>query len=112
MEMKTEKIQDIMIVQILSDVLEAHNAKAFKKEIHEVIKDAQKVIFDLNQVSFIDSSGCGVILSCIKHLKTAGGDLKLFGVAKEVMTLFELIRMHRIIDIYLSKEDAIQSFMK
>jgi len=110
MEMKIEKIKDITIVEIISDVLEAHNAKEFKKDILEAIKGSQKVIFNMKNVNFIDSSGCGVILSCIKNLKTAGGDLRLFGVSKEVMTIFELIRMHRIIDVFRTKDEAVQGF--
>jgi len=43
-------------------------------------------------------------------LITKGGDLKLCSMSKQVQALFELVRMHRIFDIYNSKEDAVRAF--
>ena len=64
----------------------------------------------MNQVNFLDSSGCGTILSCLRQLKTAGGDLKMFGLQQPVRTLFELIRLHRIIDIFNTRDEAINAY--
>ena len=69
-----------------------------------------KVVLDMSEVEFIDSSGLGVILSCYRHLNSANGDLKLCCLNEQVQTLFELVRMHRIFDIYKTQEEAIKSY--
>jgi anti-sigma B factor antagonist len=87
-----------------------------------ILEKSSKVVFDMSSVNFLDSSGCGALLSCLRQVNTAGGDMKLFGVTKPVRTLFELIRMHRIrtlfelirmhriVEMYDTKEAALASF--
>ncbi|HUA85707.1 MAG TPA: STAS domain-containing protein [Bryobacteraceae bacterium] len=50
------------------------------------------------------------MLSCLRQLSAKNGDLKLFGMSKQVRGLFELVRMHRIFDIYPTREEAIRAF--
>ena len=110
MEFNTEIIDDVTIVELKMDVLDANNAREFKENISPVLEENQKVVFDMSQVGFLDSSGCGTILSCLRQLNSTGGDLKMYGLQKPVRTLFELIRMHRIIEIFNTKEEAVMSF--
>lgn len=110
MEFAVENIDDIAIVGIGSDVIDAANAKEFREDITPVLEKNKKVIFDMSRVGFLDSSGCGMILSCLRQLSSEGGNLKMFALQKPVLTLFELIRMHRIIEIFNSREEALKSF--
>lgn len=110
MEFAVENIDDIAVVGIRSDVIDAANAKEFREDITPVLDKNKKVIFDMSQVGFLDSSGCGMILSCLRQLGSEGGNLKMFALQKPVLTLFELIRMHRIIEIFNTREEALKSF--
>jgi len=110
MEFNIEKIEDVAVVELKTDLLDANNAREFKDSISPVLEKNQKVVFNMSQLSFLDSSGCGSILSCLRQLNTAGGDLKMYGLQKAVRTLFELIRMHRIIEIFNTREEAVKSF--
>jgi len=67
-------------------------------------------VLDLSRLRFVDSSGLGALLSCLRQLTGRGGDLRLSGMSKPVRALFELVRMHRIFDIYPTKEEAIKAF--
>lgn len=110
MEFNLEKIGNVAVVEPLMDALDAKNAKEFKQSISPILEDNQNVIFDMNRIKFLDSSGCGTILSCLRQLNSAGGDLKMYGLQSPVRTLFELIRMHRIIQIFNTKDEAVTSF--
>ena len=110
MEFGTEKIGDIIIIKLHADVLDSDNAKEFKSGIAPFIEENHQIVFDMEQIKFVDSSGCGAILSCLRKLNSKKGDLKVIGVQKSVRTLFELVRMHRIIDILTTKEEAAASF--
>jgi anti-sigma B factor antagonist len=74
-----------------------------------VLEPCSKVVFDLRQLRFVDSSGLGAILSCLRQLNAKGGDLKLCEMTKPVRALFELVRMHKIFDIYVTKEQALRA---
>ena len=68
----------------------------FKRGIAPVLTASPKVIFEKgSELQFVDSTGLGTIVSCLKMLNGSGGDLKLCGMSKSIRALFELVRMHR-----------------
>jgi sigma-B regulation protein RsbU (phosphoserine phosphatase) len=108
MEMTVEKLGEVTIVRLPGEQLDASNAKDFKRDVASILSAASKVVFDLSQLRFVDSSGLGAMLSCLRQVNSAGGELKLCGLSKPVRALFELVRMHRIFDICDTKDDAIR----
>ena len=110
MQFETEKTGDVTIVTVQTEVLDAGNAKEFRADISPVLEQDVNIVFDMSRVNFLDSSGCGTILSCLRQLNSAGGDLKMYGLQQPVRTLFELIRLHRIIDIFNTREEAVNAF--
>ncbi len=110
MDMELEKLNGVAIVALQGEILDAGNAKAFKREIRPVIEADALVVFDMARLQFVDSSGLGAILSCLRQLNALGGDLKLCGMSKPVRALFELVRMHRIFEIFNTVEEAVRAF--
>lgn len=110
MEIKTEKQGSITIMTIPGDHLDASNAKEFKQDVSALIEDGMKAVLDMSQLQFVDSSGLGAILSCLRQLNKREGDLALCGMTKPVRTLFELVRMHRIFEIFNTSEEAARAF--
>ena len=108
MEMIVEKLGEVTLVRLPGEQLDASNAKDFKRDVAPVINRVSKVVFDLGQLHFVDSSGLGAMLSCLRQVNSAGGELKLCGLSKPVRALFELVRMHRIFDICDTREDALR----
>ena len=98
------------VVKVMTDVLDAGNAKEFQAGVSPIVKEHLNIVFDMRQINFLDSSGCGAILSCLRQLNSAGGDLKMFGLQQPVRTLFELIRLHRIIDIFNTRDEAVNAY--
>jgi anti-sigma B factor antagonist len=105
-----ERAGDIAIVVIPGKTLDSANSRVFKEQIAPVVAANQKLVFDLSELSFVDSSGLGAILSSLRQANAHGGDLKLCGLSKPVRALFELVRMHRIFDILNTREEAIRAF--
>ncbi len=112
MQVIVDKVGDVAIVAVHEDVLDASNADDFKEEIEPVLADANKIVLDLGKVQFVDSRGCGVILSCLKRATERGGDLKLCRVTRPVRTVFDLIRLQRICEIVDTREQAVAAFEK
>ena len=102
-----ETQSDIKTFRVNESQLDASTAKAFKEDIFAQLGDVRCVIIDMSQVTFVDSSGCGAILSCLRKMSNQNGELCLCHVSKPVQTVFELIRMHRIVDIHDTHDDAL-----
>lgn len=111
MQAMVEHVDDVTVVVVPGISLDASNAKEFKQGLTPLLNtQSSKVVFDLQQVQFVDSSGLGGLLSCLRQLAAVGGELKLCGMAKPVRDLFALVRMDRIFDIFSSQADAIGAF--
>lgn len=105
--MEQEKIGSVTIVR-LSGRLDAKAANDIKEKMYalEFGKDG-KVLLNLSGVSFIDSSGLGLVVSTFRRLREQGGDLVLCGLTPPVRTIFELTRLHRVFDIYEDEQQAL-----
>jgi len=110
MDLTQEKIGDVAVVTVAAEYLDANNAREFKQQIADLIAGSPKLVLDLGNVLFMDSSGLGALLTCLRQLSGSGGDMKVCGVTKPVRALFELVRMNRILETYPSREDALKAF--
>ena len=110
MELSIEIRGDVAIATLHVEELDASNTAEFKQHMAPVLSEHQKVVIDLARLRFIDSSGLGAMLSCLRQLSSTGGDLKLCSMSKPVRAAFELVRLHRVLDIYPSRTEAVQAF--
>jgi anti-sigma B factor antagonist len=110
MKLSTTRLGEVTVVAIDADNLDAGTSRVFKELIAPVLEKERKVALDLGRLQFVDSSGLGVILSCLRTLNSRGGDLRLFGLTRPVRALFELVRMHRVFEIFNSCDEAVRSF--
>lgn len=110
MEITVEKADDVAIAVLPLEELDASNVDELKREIAPLLQSSDKLVIDLARLRFVDSSGLGALLSCLRQLSAKGGDLKLCGMSKQVRAVFELVRLHRIFDIFATTEEAVRAF--
>ena len=110
MEIAVDKIGDVAIAELPVEELDASNAGELKRDIAPLLEAHMKLVIDLGRLRFVDSSGLGAFISCLRKLNAKGGDLKLCGMSKQVRAVFELVRMHRIFDIFGTREEALRAF--
>jgi anti-sigma B factor antagonist len=94
------------LIAFSQDSLDAGNVGAFRESIAPAILTSDTLLLDMSKLSFVDSSGLGALLSCLRSMNGKNGKLKLFGITKPVMALFELVRMHRLFSIYDTLEEC------
>jgi anti-sigma B factor antagonist len=110
MELSVEKVKNVAVVKLLGRSLEASNVEEFKRNIAPILGENTSVVLDIQNLDSVDSSGLGAFLSCLRTLNAAGGDLKICRMRKPVRALFELVRMHRICDVFDTVDQAVEAF--
>ena len=110
MNLQVESVGDVTFVVVPGRTLDASNTAKFKAAVAPLIKAHKALVFDLAEVEFMDSSGLGSLLSCLRQVTGAGGDMKLCNMGKTVRVLCEVVRMHRVFDILDSREAAAAAF--
>lgn len=87
--------------------LDLYTAPSFRESVLEAGEsEPPKVIVDFRALGFIDSSGLGAIVACLKHLRERGGDLAL--VAPEgsgLRRLMDLTGLDRVLALYPSTDE-------
>lgn len=112
MEFTHKDQEDVLVVTLEGNCLDAKEAPHFKDRITDLItsRNRERVVFDLHQLEFIDSSGLGSLLAILRLLNTQNGDLKLACVPSPIKAMFEIVRMHKLFEIFHTTDEAIGSF--
>jgi len=101
------------VVRPLGSRVDLQSAGEFRNALLQLIDVGHhKLVVDLSDVEFVDSSGLGAPVSALKTLKLlkGGGDIRLANVQPSVVALLEIIRLHRVFFSYPTVDQAVQSF--
>ncbi len=110
MDLKLEKAGDVVVVRPRGN-LDIQNSTDFRNAVKSTISDGNvKIVIDLAHVSFIDSSGLGALVACLKSANQEGGSIKLARLTSEVRIVIELTRLHHVFSVFHTVEDAVASF--
>jgi anti-sigma B factor antagonist len=75
-------------------------------------KGHRKILLNLRDVKYIDSSGMGDVVRSFTSLRRQGGDLKLFGPTLPVLEVLRITNLHKVLEIKDDEASAVQSFSK
>jgi anti-anti-sigma factor len=114
MELSHHERDDALIIRLDFDSLDAKRVPEFKEKALQILNESNKttVVFDLERLQFIDSSGLGAFLSLMRQLNTRGIHLALSSMSKPVKTIFELVSMQKIFDCHETVDKAVLGKVK
>jgi anti-sigma B factor antagonist len=69
-----------------------------------------RIVVDLADTTFVDSSALAVLVRAVKRCRMRGGDVRLCGVQPSVRLIFELTRLDRAFDMFADADEAVSSF--
>ena len=100
-----------LLVQFTTTELDHHVATYIKENVDDIImrKNIKNIIFDFQNIKFMDSSGIGVIIGRYKKIANAHGNVSVINMNPRVERVFNLSGMGKIIKVCESYEDAINS---
>jgi anti-anti-sigma factor len=91
--------------------LDLLSAADFKARLAQAVADGGKrIVVDLGEVTFVDSSGLGALIGGLKAARQAGGDLRIARPAEQARTILELTTLNRVLRPYATIEEALAGF--
>ena len=94
----------------LGGEVDLYTAPEFKERMVQVIEDGKKrVVVDLSQATFIDSTTLGVLVGGVKRLRPSGGSLALVCTDQNIQKIFEITGLDRVFPIHASRQEALDS---
>ncbi len=111
MKLKTKEVKGITVIELDGNVMGGPDALALNDFLHTLITEQKNhVVVDLKEVSFINSSGLGMLIGGLTTLRHAGGEMKLARASKKVESLLEMTKLLKVFDLHKNVNDAIASF--
>ncbi|NQT33502.1 MAG: STAS domain-containing protein [Candidatus Omnitrophica bacterium] len=110
MQINSEKKNDISIIRVSGNV-DIQTSPDMKKYLDkEITGENNKIVIDLKDVDYVDSSGLATLVEVLKSLRAVSGKLKLTNLSPKVKGLFEITKLNNLFDIYGDEEEALNSF--
>jgi anti-sigma B factor antagonist len=110
MNLTIRKLEDQMVLALSGrfDVYTVTNVLSWLEE--NTNQPPAKVVIDLTNVHFVDSSALAALVKGMKRCRQQGGDLYLCGLQKPVHTIFELTRLDKAFRIFTDEGEALKAF--
>lgn len=92
----------------LEGEIDHHNAQGLREKIDMAFDPTgcKQMIFDFSGVTFMDSSGIGMIIGRYKNVKKRGGNVAVVGMSPEIGRIFQISGLAKIIDSYKTVKEA------
>ena len=111
MKIKTSEKYEAVVVDLKGNVMGGDDTKDFNDLLHKLIdEDKKKIVLDLSDVKFMNSSGLGMLISGLTTMKKNDGFLKLAGATEKIESLLIITKLITIFESYDSVDEAVKSF--
>ena len=110
-KLNTRQVGDVSVIDVSGRITLGEGSSALRDVLRELTaKGTRKILLNLSDVSYIDSSGIGELVSGFTTVTNQGGDLKLLGLTKRVKDLLQITKLYTVFDIHEDEAHAIRSF--
>ncbi|HTK94380.1 MAG TPA: STAS domain-containing protein [Terriglobales bacterium] len=113
MKTSTRKVENVTIVDLSGRITLGEGSVVLRDTVRDLIaKGDKKILLNLGEVTYIDSSGIGELVSAFTTVRNQGGELKLLNLTKKVHDLLQITKLYTVFDVKDDEATAIQSFSK
>ena len=102
---------DITIVEISGQITLGEGSSKLRELIRDLLaKGNNRIVLNLGDVNYIDSSGIGELVSSFSSVRNRGGELKLLNLTKKVHDILIITKLYTVFDIHSDETTAVRSF--
>ncbi len=113
MKASNRQVDGITIVDMSGRITLGEGSVILRDSIRDLIgKGQKKILLNLGDVTYIDSSGIGELVSAFTAVRREGGELKLLNLTKKVHDLLQITKLYTVFDIKDDEATAIKAFSK
>ncbi len=106
-----EKVGDIIVVRLSFNEINRDQREEIKKDLQKLLDAGErKFVIDLAKVGFISSLVIATIIFFTKSVRGKSGQVKISGLSSEAFGVFQLTQLDKILELYESEHDALESY--
>ncbi len=113
MKATSRQVEGVAVVDMSGRITLGEGSVVLRDTIRDLIgKGQKKILLNLGDVTYIDSSGIGELVSAFTAVRREGGELKLLNLTKKVHDLLQITKLYTVFDIKDDEAAAIKAFAK
>src|SRR6516165_11539131 len=107
------EVGSITLVDLSGRIALGEGSALLRKTIRDLLDGGRvKIVLNLGDVNYIDSSGIGELVSGFTAVRNRGGELKLLNLTKKINDLLQLTKLFTVFEVYNDEPSAVGSFNK
>ena len=111
MTASTRLVGGVTIVDLSGRIVLGEGSAGLRDLLRNLVSEGiKKILLNLRNVDYIDSSGLGELVSAFTSMRSQGGELKLLNLTKRVRTLLQITKLLTIFDITDDEATSVKSF--
>ena len=111
-KLTTRQVGDVTVIDVAGRITLGEGSSVLRDALRDLVsKNQKKVLLNLGEVSYIDSSGIGELVSGFTTVTNGGGALKLLNLNKRVKDLLQITKLYTVFDVHEDEASAIRSFV-
>jgi anti-sigma B factor antagonist len=109
--LNTRQVGDVTVVDVAGRITLGEGSSALRDALRDMInKNQKKILLNLGEVNYIDSSGIGELVSGFTTVTNSGGQLKLLNLNKRVKDLLQITKLYTVFDVHDDEAHAVRAF--
>lgn len=110
-KLTNRQVGDVTVIDAAGRITLGEGSSTFRDALRDLVSKGQKkLLLNLGEVSYIDSSGIGELVSGFTTVTNQGGRLKLVGLTKRVRDLLQITKLYTVFEVYDDEAEAVRSF--
>jgi anti-sigma B factor antagonist len=110
-KMTTRQVGEVTVIDAVGRITLGDGASTFRDTIRDLAgKGHKKLLLNLAEVSYIDSSGIGEMVSGFTTVTSQGGQVKLLNLTKRVKDLLQITKLYTVFEVFEDEAGAVRSF--
>jgi anti-sigma B factor antagonist len=111
MNIKARAVNDVTVLDVSGKITLGEGTQALRGEIRKLLDEGhKKILLNLGEVSYVDSSGIGELVSAYTTTSNKGGSLKLLNLTKKLQELLSITKLLTVFDVHDDEQKALSSF--
>jgi anti-sigma B factor antagonist len=107
----TRQVRGVTVVDLSGNIKLGEGTSVLRETVKDLLgKGQKKILLNLGEISYIDSSGIGELVSAFTSVRNQGGELKLLHLTKKVHDLLQITKLYTVFDVKDDEAAAIISF--
>jgi anti-sigma B factor antagonist len=110
-KLTNRQVGDVTVIDVAGRITLGEGSSTLRDALRDLVKsDHKKILLNLGDVTYIDSSGIGELVSAYTTITNQGGHLKLLSLTHRVKDLLQITKLYTVFDVHEDEAHAVRSF--